>query len=506
MKRVKRYKDIIGNQKGVALVTGLLMLVLLTAMGLALTNTSMVESWLSFNYRTSKQAFYAAEAGIQDAISRIVSETIYDNAKTSTTWNSGNSYSSTNFTNSFSITHWVVKDASGNNVVAATSDGNPYYKITSEGTSGTAKRTVEAVFYLEYNSVFEKALVGCDGVKFSSNGKTSSYSSTGNPTDGKNGDIGTVNNNANIELNSNADIKGDVNATGNLTMNSNAVVQKNAYANGNITMDSNAEIGAADKTSPYSYEAKAGGNITKAGNATVYGTESPNTSPSPVPAEPCDPLNVDNVFSNDAAPIQTTNNNVGAGGLNTPFYNDGAKTYNISSNNTDTIGVAGQSKDYYLTSFSMDSNAVVTVQGDVTMYVNGNFSMNSNTQIIFGSGAKLTIYVTGTFTLDSNTDINNNIAGGQTPSNLTIYSNNQSLSNSDYKINLKSNSGFRGTIYAPKTAIEVNSNASIYGAMRGRYVDMKSNGDFKYDEELGKIENGGTPEGYKLLYWQEKYN
>jgi hypothetical protein len=488
---MKRVKDIIGNQKGVALVTGLLMLVLLTAMGIALTNASIVEIWLSSNYRTTKQAFYAAEAGVQDGISRIVSGAIVDTAQNSTTWNSGISYSSTNFTNSFSITHWVV-----NNIVATTSSGNPYYKITSTGTSGAATRTVEAVFNLGYTSPFENALTGCDGVAFSSNGRTSSYSSAGSPTDGKNGDIGTTNPNAHITLASNANIAGDVRATGNIPMDSNAIIQKNAYANGNVTMSSNAKIGTANMTEPYSYEAKAGGSISLYGNSVVYGSRSPNTTPAPVNAGPCDPLNIDNLFTNNAAPIQTTNNN---GQLNTSFYNAVSQTYSIGSNDTDTIGAAGQTKSYYLTSFSTDSNTSVTIQGNVTLYVNGNFSMNSNSNIIFATGATLTIYVTERFGLDSNTTIND----GGIPANLRIYSNKQSATNSDYQINLNSNSGFRGTVYAPKTAIEINSNAHIYGAARGKYVNMRSNGTFNYDEELGRLQGGGAPEGYNLLYWRE---
>jgi hypothetical protein len=55
----------ITNQQGTALIVSLLMLVLITTMGIAATNTSIVEGWLSANYRSSKQAFYVAEAGLE---------------------------------------------------------------------------------------------------------------------------------------------------------------------------------------------------------------------------------------------------------------------------------------------------------------------------------------------------------------------------------------------------------------------------------------------------------
>jgi hypothetical protein len=55
----------ITNQQGTALIVSLLMLVLITAMGITATNRTIVEGWLSANYRSSKQAFYVAEAGLE---------------------------------------------------------------------------------------------------------------------------------------------------------------------------------------------------------------------------------------------------------------------------------------------------------------------------------------------------------------------------------------------------------------------------------------------------------
>ncbi|MBU4350475.1 hypothetical protein KJ599_09165, partial [bacterium] len=90
------------------------------------------------------------------------------------------------------------------------------------------------------------------------------------------------------------------------------------------------------------------------------------------------------------------------------------------------------------------------------------------------------------------------------PSNLMIYSNAQSASNTDYKLSLNSNSGFRGVVYAPGTAVEINSNADIYGSVRGSFVGMNSNGEFHYDEDLGSsLTGGGNPNGYSLVYWRE---
>ncbi|MBU1208123.1 MAG: pilus assembly PilX N-terminal domain-containing protein [Proteobacteria bacterium] len=65
MRSKKTDKHIIHDEQGIALITALLMLLVITAMGIAATNLSIVEGWLSANYRSSKQAFHVAEAGLE---------------------------------------------------------------------------------------------------------------------------------------------------------------------------------------------------------------------------------------------------------------------------------------------------------------------------------------------------------------------------------------------------------------------------------------------------------
>ena len=57
--------SILKDQTGVALVIALLMIVVLTLMGLASTQTSIYDIKLSGNKRGSTSAFYAAESGVQ---------------------------------------------------------------------------------------------------------------------------------------------------------------------------------------------------------------------------------------------------------------------------------------------------------------------------------------------------------------------------------------------------------------------------------------------------------
>src|SRR6266704_4247322 len=58
---------LIKEESGIALITGLLILMSLTAIGLFATNATIVHQDISANLKASKQGFYLAEAGIQHA-------------------------------------------------------------------------------------------------------------------------------------------------------------------------------------------------------------------------------------------------------------------------------------------------------------------------------------------------------------------------------------------------------------------------------------------------------
>ncbi len=66
-------RQISGNVRGAALIIALLILLVLTLMGLSLINTATFETFITGNERMRTEAFYAAEAGLQEAISKLPS-------------------------------------------------------------------------------------------------------------------------------------------------------------------------------------------------------------------------------------------------------------------------------------------------------------------------------------------------------------------------------------------------------------------------------------------------
>jgi len=61
----------LGDQKGVALVIALIMLLVLTFIGISSISSSVFEARLSGNERFGSASFYAASGGVEDGISRL---------------------------------------------------------------------------------------------------------------------------------------------------------------------------------------------------------------------------------------------------------------------------------------------------------------------------------------------------------------------------------------------------------------------------------------------------
>src|SRR3972149_3751415 len=498
-----------GDEKGIVFIVALALVAILALVGTVAVTTTTTDIKISSNYKTNVQAFYIAEAGIQDGINRLLNGTIVDNAKTDPNWNSSSTYSSNGFNNSFTLMHKV-----GSGTVVNDSNGNPLYIITSNGTSSSSKKTLETVLSLTADSIFHDSLLGCDGVLATSSIDTDSYDSQigtyASQTPGDNGNISTTNAGAPITIASSSVIKGDANAAGSLSMISSARIYQNANATGNITMSSSARIdGNANTvgTITMSSSSKIFGNATAGGTVIINSGSSVSGTVTQyytgysgyggVLTSDCDPLDTPTFFNDNVTPIASDNND---GELSPLYYNTFTQAFSLSSSSSYTLGVAGESKKYYFSSLSVASSSQLTVTGNVTLYVNGNFSFNSSSDLVLASGAKLTAYVTGTISIGSSGKVN--AANDKKPANFFLWSSAISSNNSDYKITLTSSSDVYAAIHAPQAAINISSSVDLYGAVRGKYINIASSADFHYDEALKNM-SVGNPSSYEIVSWRE---
>jgi len=170
-------------------------------------------------------------------------------------------------------------------------------------------------------------------------------------------------------------------------------------------------------------------------------------------------------------------------------------SYVLTDNLEDTIGDSGE-----YTSFILDNNSKVIITSDVTIYVTGEFSMKSNTQIEILEDCSLMLYLGGSFLQHSNSQINNLT---QDPTKLLVLSTESFFGGLVWD----SNSTFYGAIYAPRADVHYNSNADFYGSIIGRYIELDSNGKIHFDEALKDLDLGdsaGRTSNYAVKSWQEK--
>ena len=104
---------------------------------------------------------------------------------------------------------------------------------------------------------------------------------------------------------------------------------------------------------------------------------------------------------------------------------------------------------YYLNSFTLTGQSSIGISGDTTIYLTGNLDTSGGSIINYSQDANnLTILMTGGTAL------------------------------------LTANVEFYGVLYAPNTAVTIDGDADVYGAVVGRTLSLAGSGDGHYDESL----------------------
>lgn len=176
------------DEKGIALVTALGLLLVMSVLVLGVFWTTQIELWTTRNDTTSVQAFYAAEAGLQKYKAALFNQYIWQERSLTGSSPTGNVICYSSFANGIdwnrngridqgeSFTggkmtlaqNEPVLDANGNPVGYATVElypsNNPKtYTLVSYGTSNGAKARVQATFFIETPSPLNLAIFAGSG-------------------------------------------------------------------------------------------------------------------------------------------------------------------------------------------------------------------------------------------------------------------------------------------------------------------------------------------------------
>ena len=137
---------------------------------------------------------------------------------------------------------------------------------------------------------------------------------------------------------------------------------------------------------------------------------------------------------------------------------------------------------YYMSSLSMSGGERMLVLGaDVVLFIEGDFSMTGNSQVIIAPGGNIKLYVAG--------DIN---LAGNGIFNYTMDATHFSLFGlpTNKKIAISGNAAFTGVIYSPHADVTMNGGGTtiydVVGAIVANSATMNGHFQFHYDERLGR--------------------
>ena len=325
MKIKKQFDAISDNERGVVLVTVLLLtaaLIILGTTGVMQTSTDLK---ISSNYRTSSQAFYDADAGVQYVLKKLAND--LDDSDSSTVDLTADP---------ISLSYSTPTGFSFTLPTALTSEGNDQYsfQVTGHGPNNS-ETAIEVLISAEPKSAFEYGLFADGLLDLKASARVYSYDSRDTPDPYP------------------ATFPGASTGEADIGSNTKVITKMDTYVDGDLA------LGADDSDSPVDATWSDTGTPTINGEA---GTTVGHVDPDPLGANV-----VGSELYNKFIDIVTTNDN-GVAGDSSPL--EGATAINLGNGGTLTL-TAG---DYYITSIILKNGSTLEIDataGPVNIYLYG---------------------------------------------------------------------------------------------------------------------------------------
>jgi cytoskeletal protein CcmA (bactofilin family) len=156
----------------------------------------------------------------------------------------------------------------------------------------------------------------------------------------------------------------------------------------------------------------------------------------------------------------------------------GSVNYNSGTNTT-------LSSNLHCGSLSL-SNAKLTISGNVTIYCEGSFNVNSGSTVEVLTNSSLTIYFTQGMSVNANAIVDGANLSRSKFVNLGTSS-----------VNMNSGSSLTGAIVSPNGDVNINNSGVVYGAIVAKDLSINSSGVFHQDVHISNgtdpvILNGGS--------------
>ena len=184
-------------------------------------------------------------------------------------------------------------------------------------------------------------------------------------------------------------------------------------------------------------------------------------------------------------------------------FDDVTAPFVWGSGATPSAGLVGGSNYTYVVNGAANPNwnigsvnigggkSMIITGGEVSLYINGNFTTSGSGYVYVAPGASLKLYTTGTFTVSGSGIMN----GTGYASKLNVYGLGTASSNWAYS----GSSAFIGTVYSPYDNFTFSGSAGAMGSFSANAVTISGGAAVHYDENLG----GVVDPQYVVSSWNE---
>lgn len=203
-------------------------------------------------------------------------------------------------------------------------------------------------------------------------------------------------------------------------------------------------------------------DIDLSGSATIYG----DAVPGPTGSVTGSTTNVSGSTAPAAAP-QTVD----------PYSYSPSVASSGSQSGTATLGAGVHRFD----DVTVSGGQILTLDGDMELYVDGAFTISGSGQCIVTSGSHVTIHHgTGNFTISGSGVLN----VAQAPDNLHLFSATAG------RVEISGSGAFHGAVHAPNAQGVVSGSGGVFGSFVGRTLNLSGGSTLHQDLALGSAAGG----------------
>jgi len=167
---------------------------------------------------------------------------------------------------------------------------------------------------------------------------------------------------------------------------------------------------------------------------------------------------------------------------------------------TITIGPAdsGQYGSIIIRKSDSAVGQMVVSGGDVVLHLTGDIDLGESCELIVRDGSSLTVYIDGDIHCRANCAINSEYPP-EDPSKFQIYG----TSTTQQFFDIKAKSNWSGVIYAPNADVILYAEGDFYGSTVCNNFELKSGGNYYYDEALRKVSIEDEGVRFVIKRWYE---